>query len=317
MNYHWYVVLVFCVVDALLGMQVLLTSAVGEWDKFAIRAAALWSVLIVTSVLGDVVLKLQLPSDYPAITVWQSFQYLFLGLNGNPLPLAVPALVTLHAAAALIGLSPRGEIWFQLDWSPTRRMVVAIGLIVVIVMGMRPTYLYLTSSGFLPGNGPALANNTEIVGPPLKHTPLPYDLSNHTVFLTLVAVADIMHPYNFNDTEFGRMVIYIPANSSIRLVFQNQEGFPHSAVLMQANVPSPTIIQPTSNVIAQIPHDALNGGFLVNGESGSVTVKDLAPGKYWVACAFDYPVPHAEEGMWVVLIVTTQVSTPYFVILPY
>jgi len=317
LNYHWYVVLVFCVVDALLGMQVLLTSAVGEWDKFAIRAAALWSVLVVASVFADVLFKLQLPSDYPPITVWQAFQYLFLGLNGNPLPLAVPALVTVHAVAALIGLLPHGGHWFQFDWPPTRRTAIAVALIAVIVMGMRPTYLYLTSSGLLPSSNPALGNSTDIVGPPLKHSLLPFDPSNHTVFLTLVAVQDIMLPYNFNDTRFGRMVIYIPANWSLRLVFQNQEGFPHSAVLMQANAPSPTIIEPTSDIIAQIPHDAINGGFLLNGESGSVTINDLTPGKYWIACAFNYPVPHAEEGMWVVLFVTSQVSTPYFVILPY
>jgi hypothetical protein len=54
---------------------------------------------------------------------------------------------------------------------------------------------------------------------------------------------------------------------------------------------------------------------LVNGESGSVTVNDLAPGKYWIACAFDYPIPHVMEGMWVVLIVANQVSTPYYEIL--
>jgi len=72
-NYHWYVVLAFCVADALLGMQVLLTAAVGVWDKFAVRAAALWSMLVVLAVVGDVLFRLQLPSDYPAITVWQAF----------------------------------------------------------------------------------------------------------------------------------------------------------------------------------------------------------------------------------------------------
>ena len=86
--------------------------------------------------------------------------------------------------------------------------------------------------------------------------------------------------------------------------------------MMQANAPTPTTIEPASNIIAQIPHDAINGGFLLNGESGSVTVNDLASGKYWIVCAFNYPVPHAEEGMWVVLTVTNQVTTPYFVILP-
>jgi len=314
-NYHWYMVIVFCVADGLLGMQVLLTSAVGEWDQFVIRAAALWSVMVVIAVLADVLLKLQLPSDYPTITVWQSFQYLFLGLNGNPLPLAVPALVALHATAAVIGLLPRGGAWFHFDWWPTGRTMVAIGLIVVIVMGLAPTYTFLASNGLFPENLP-ISNTTQISAPPLKTSSLPYTPANKTVFVTLVAVPDPMLPYNFNDTSFGRMVIYVPANWSIRLIFQNREGFPHSAIVMAANGASPTIIEPSADVIAQIPHDATNGGFLLNGESGSAIINNAAPGKYWVMCAFNYPVPHAEEGMWVVLYVTNQVNTPYYEILP-
>ena len=313
-NYHWYVVLVFCVVDALLGMQLLLTSALGVWDRIAIRAASYWSVLVVAAVLGDALLRLQLPAGYPTITVWEAFQYLFLGLNGNPLPLAVPSLVTLHASAILLGLLPRGGSWFQLDWRPTGRTVGAIALIVIVVMGMRPAYLYVLSTGFYPTNS-ALLNSTEITAPPLKESQLPYNLANKTVFVTLVAVPDIMLPYNYNDTRFGHLVLYIPANWTLHLVFQNREGFPHSAVLMNATGASPTIIGPSSNIIAQIPPDAINGGFLLNGEAGSAIINDLTPGKYWIACAFNYPVPHVMEGMWVVLIVTTSVSVPYFVIL--
>ena len=315
-NYHWDVVLVFCIVDALLGMQVLLTSAVGVWDKLAIRSAALWSLLVVAAVAADVLVKLQLPSDYPTITTWEAFQYLLLGLNGNPLPLAVPALVSLHAIAALTGLLPRGSAWFHFDWWPTRRMIAGIVLIAVVIMGVGPTYQYLTSSGFLPASVSSQGNTVEIQAPPLQQSPLPYSLQNRTAFITLVAVADPMLPYNFNDTRFGHLVIYVPANWTIQLFFENREGFPHSAVLMNANAPSPTIIEPSSSIIAQIPHDAVNGGFLLNGESGSVTVHNLAAGKYWIVCAFNYPVPHAEEGMWVVLIVTSEVNTPYFVILP-
>jgi len=315
-NYHWYVVLGFCVVDALLGMQVLLTSALGVWDRIAVRAASFWSILVVAAVLGDVLLKLQLPAGYPTITVWEAFQYLFLGLNGNPLPLAVPSLVTLHASAILLGLLPRGGFWFNFDWRPTGRTIGGIALIAIVVMGMRPAYLYVLSTGFYPANSAALANNTEITAPPLKQSQLPYNLANKTVFVTLVAVPDIMLPYNFNDTRFGHLVLYIPANWTLHLVFQNREGFPHSAVLMNATSASPTIIQPSSYIIAQIPPDAINGGFLLNGEAGSAIIKDLTPGKYWIACAFNYPVPHAEEGMWVVVIVTTSVSIPYFVILP-
>jgi len=273
-------------------------------------------LLVVAAVLGDALARLQLPVGYPTITVWQSFQYLFLGMNGNPLPLAVPALVTLHAIAALIGLLPRGGAWFHFDWWPTRRTIIAIAFVVVIVMGMRPTYLFLTSSGFFPVGAPASTSSTEIVAPPLERSPLPYDPTNRTVFITLVAAANAQIPYNFNNTRFGHMVLYVPANCTIHLTFQNQEGFPHSAVLMSATTPTPVIIEPTSNVLAQIPPDAINGGFLLNGESGSVTINNLPAGKYWVACAFNYPLPHVEEGMWVVLEVSTQVSTPYFVILP-
>jgi len=315
-NYHWYVVLVFCIVDALLGMQVLLTSAVGEWEKPAIRAAAIWSLVVVAAVAGDVLAKLQLPPDYPTITTSEAFQYLFLGLNGNPLPLAVPALVTIHSISALIGLLPRTGAWFHFDWWPTRRTVTAIVLIAMIVMGMGPTYQFLTSSGALPGYMPSPGNTVQIEAPPLERSPLPYTLSNRTAFINLVAVADPMLPYNYNDTRFGHMVIYVPANWTIHLVFQNREGFPHSAVLMAANAPSPSIIEPSMNIIAQIPHDAVDGGFLVNGESGSATVNNIIAGKYWIACAFNYPVPHVEEGMWVLLIVTSEVSTPYFEILP-
>ena len=315
-NYHWYVVLVFCIADSLLGMQVLLTSAVHEWEQGTIRLAALWSVLVVATVIGDVIFRLQLPSGYPTITVWQSFQFLFLGLNGNPLPLAVPSLVTLHVIAALTGLLPRGSAWFHFNWWPTRRTMVALTLIAIAIMGMAPTYAFLTSNGFLSSNSGPGANGVEIAARPLKTSPLPYSVQNKTVFITLVAVADPMLPYNFNDTHFGQLVMYVPANSTIRLFFQNREGFPHSAVLIAANGPSPTIIQPSSDIIAQIPNSAVNGGFLLNGESGAVTVNNLTPGKYWIACAFNYPVPHVMEGMWVVLIVTSKVNTPYFVILP-
>jgi sulfocyanin len=315
-NYHWMVVVAFCVVDAILGMQVLLTAALGEWEKFLIRAAALWSLVVILAVLGDVLLKLQLPPDYPTITMWQSFQYLFLGVNGNPIPLAVPALFTLHATAALLGLLPPKSKWFHWDLWPTRRTIVATALLALVVMGMGPTYMFLNSMGLLPASLPASSNATEIVPPPLKESPLPCDVSNKTVFVTLVAVVDPMLPYNFNDTRFGHLVIYVPANWTIHLVFVNKEGFPHSAVLMKANAPSPTLIEPSPSIIAQIPTDAISGGFLLNGGSGSMVVGGLAPGKYWVVCAFNYPVPHVEEGMWVVVEVSSHVNTPYFVILP-
>jgi len=85
---------------------------------------------------------------------------------------------------------------------------------------------------------------------------------------------------------------------------------------MKAITPSPTIIEPSTSVLAQIPPDATSGGFLLNGGSGSAVVNSLGPGKYWVMCAFNYPVPHVEEGMWIVVEVSSLVTTPYYAILP-
>ena len=315
-NYHWDFILVCTVVDAILGMQAILTSALGQWEKTIIRAAAFWSILVMVAIVGDVMLRLQLPSDYPPITELQAFEYLFLGINGNPLPLSVPVLFTLHAVAALIGLLPRKAPWFQLGIWPTRRTLLAIILIVVVVMGMRPTTVLLASSGILPASTSALTNSTDIILTPVQHHELPYDQSNKTAFVTLVAVANIMLPYNFNNTRFGRMVIFVPANWTVKLVFINREGFPHSAVLMEASGPAPVVIEPSAQILAEIPHDAVNGGFLLQNESGSVTVSNISAGTYWIVCAFNYPVPHAEEGMWITLEVTNQISAPYYEILP-
>jgi sulfocyanin len=181
---------------------------------------------------------------------------------------------------------------------------------------MRPTVILLASSGILPASSSGLTNSTEIILVQVQRHELPYNQSNRTVFVTLVAVPNRMLPYNFNNTSFGRMVIYVPANWTLKLVFINREGFPHSAVLMEARGPTPTIIEPSSPILAQIPHDAVTGGFMLENESGSVTVSNIPAGTYWIVCAFNYPVPHAEEGMWVTLEVTNQVNTPYYEILP-
>ncbi len=116
-------------------------------------------------------------------------------------------------------------------------------------------------------------------------------------------------------THYGQLTLYIPANWSLQLTFLNEEGIQHNAVLIQPNVTSPTAdpIQ-DETVLAEIPHDAFAGGFIATGQSGSAVVRNLAPATYWVACAIAFPVPHAEEGMWVTLVVSNSVPTPYYTI---
>ncbi|HUK51093.1 MAG TPA: sulfocyanin-like copper-binding protein [Terriglobales bacterium] len=314
-NVHWDFVLVLVVVDAMLGMQVALTAELHQWENQVVRATAFWSVLVVAAIIGDVAFSLQLPSGYPPITELQAFEYLFLGLNGNPLPLAVPTLFTAHAVAAVLGLLPRKAPWYQLGIFPCRRTILVVALIILVVMGMRPTSILLASSGMVP-NTPSALNSTQIIQIPVTHHNLPYNIQNRTVFVTLVAAVNPMLPYNYNNTRMGQMVIYVPANWTVRLVFVNREGFPHSAVLMEATGASPITIDSSDHILAQIPKDALNGGFLLQNETGSATINNISPGNYWIVCAFQYPVPHAEEGMWVTLEVTNQTTTPYYVVLP-
>lgn len=121
-------------------------------------------------------------------------------------------------------------------------------------------------------------------------------------------------PYNYNNTHEGQLVVYPPPGWSLHLTFVNKQGITHNAILLKTNVSTPGNLAQDGIILAQIPHDAMKGGFLVNGESGSVTVNDLSPGTYWIACALNYPTPHAEEGMWIWLIITQDTTLPYYVI---
>jgi sulfocyanin len=143
---------------------------------------------------------------------------------------------------------------------------------------------------------------------------MPYDTANETVFLKLVAEANPLMPYNYNNTHNGQMVVYVPANWNLRLVFINKEGTTHNAVFLRPYATAPINLTEDGTVLAQIPSDAMQGGFLVSGSSGFVIVRSLTPGTYWVACALTYPTPHAEEGMWIVVKVSTDVTVPYYTI---
>lgn len=308
-NYHWVLLLVFTVVDVLLAFELILTSQLRLWVKTLRKVAGVWACLMVLAIAADAVISLQLPGNYPPIDSQQSFQYLLLGLNGNPVPLGVPALFSLYALIALLALLPDDLKWFKLNSLPTRRTALAIIIIVILVMGARPVFI---AYSYL--QNPSLASSTQIINAPVKHNPLPYDPVNRTTFLTLVAEANPMMPYNYNNTHNGQLVVHIPADWNLRLVFINQEGTTHNAVLLKPYATAPINLTEDRAVIAQIPENAMQGGFLVSGGSGVTTVTNLAPGTYWVACALTYPTPHAEEGMWIVIMVSSSVTEPYYTI---
>ncbi|AWR96786.1 sulfocyanin [Acidianus sulfidivorans JP7] len=139
---------------------------------------------------------------------------------------------------------------------------------------------------------------------------LPYDASNHTVFLYIVSLST-GNPFNFNGTSNGQLHIYIPAGWTVIVYYTNQESIPHNFNILQNDTATPN----NANILA-------DGKFLLNvgttsstyetqgissgaSASGSVVVP---AGIYWIVCGI---AGHAEAGMWGVLIASTSVTVPY------
>src|SRR5208337_3531860 len=313
-NYHWYALVGFTAVDLILAMQLILTGLLQVWDRIVLRLAGIWALVSLLAVIVDVFVGLQLPQGYPSITPMQAFQYLFLGLNGNSVPLGTSALFALYAMASVLCLLPSKRFWFNWATVPTWKTVLAVLMIGIIVMGLRPIILPLYLSQV--SRSYESAYTTQMVVPPIERFTIPYDASNKTVFLSLVAETQSSIPYNFNNTQYGHMVVYVPANWTIDFVFTNQEGITHNAVLIKPDVPIPTYdLANDGTIIAQIPENAIEGNFLVSGQSGSVLVTNLSPGTYWIACAMAFPTAHAESGMWIILQVSTAIGTPYYTVI--
>lgn len=144
-------------------------------------------------------------------------------------------------------------------------------------------------------------------------TTLPYNPSNKTVYITLVSLSS-GSIFNFNGTSFGSMVIYVPSGSNLQITYINQESLPHNLNLVKNTTATPTSnIADDGNILLTIGASSsdytVNG--LLNGQSATGTFNDIQTGTYWLACGI---IGHAESGMWVVVVASPNVTTPYVVI---
>jgi sulfocyanin len=144
-------------------------------------------------------------------------------------------------------------------------------------------------------------------------TTLPYNPSNKTVYITLVSLSSGSN-FNYNGTSFGSMVIYVPSGSNLQITYINQESLPHNLNLVKNTTATPTSnIADDGNILLTIGASSsdytVNG--LLNGQSATGTFNDIPTGTYWLACGI---IGHAESGMWVVLVASPNVTTPYVVI---
>ena len=142
---------------------------------------------------------------------------------------------------------------------------------------------------------------------------LPYDTSTKTVSILLVILTNASSEVNFNATNFGSMVIYVPAGSNLNLTMDNLESLPHNLLLVQntSDVPAQDV-GTTGKVLLGVGVSTtayLFAGYSKSAKSASYS--NIAAGTYWLACGTR---KHAASGLFVNLIVSSSVTQPYMVI---
>ncbi|AWR99106.1 sulfocyanin [Metallosphaera hakonensis] len=160
-------------------------------------------------------------------------------------------------------------------------------------------------------SSPSTSNTTTTSGP--TKVTLPVIASNKTVVISLVALSSAS-TFNFNGTSFGQMTIYVPAGYSLELKFTNQESLQHNLLLVMNDTPTPNAADLSSDGKILLFVGTSSSAYTIQGISSGQTAVGvygpINPGTYWLACGIS---GHAESGMWVNLVVSQNVTTPYVV----
>lgn len=135
--------------------------------------------------------------------------------------------------------------------------------------------------------------------------------ANKTVFLT-IAVLTSGPTFNFNGTSNGQLKIYIPAGWSVYVKFVNEQSLPHNLILLQNTTATPSnpdvgqfgkILYVVGASTSNYQTSGISSGQLDSGLWGP-----LNAGTYMLVCGI---LGHAQSGMWSVVIVSSNVTTPY------
>jgi sulfocyanin len=143
---------------------------------------------------------------------------------------------------------------------------------------------------------------------------LPYDNASKTVFVTIESL-NTGNPFNFNGTSNGALIIYIPAGYKLSLTYINLQSLTHNLILLQNSSPTPNNadIAKFGTIITAVGTSAssyqTNG--ISSGQKDTAVSPTLNQGTYMLVCGI---LGHAESGMWAVVVVSSSVSQPYYVI---
>ncbi|BFH72793.1 sulfocyanin [Sulfurisphaera javensis] len=140
---------------------------------------------------------------------------------------------------------------------------------------------------------------------------LPYNPSNHTVFLYIASLST-GSPFNFNGTSNGQLHIYIPAGWTVIVYYTNEEsGLAHNFLIVQNDTATPNNanVAQDGKILLYVgtSSSSYESTGLISGQSASGTIT-LSPGYYWFCCGI---AGHALAGMWGVIIVSSSVTVPY------
>jgi sulfocyanin len=137
---------------------------------------------------------------------------------------------------------------------------------------------------------------------------LEYDAATKTASFALVAGAQggTGGPFNFNGYTNGSAALVVAPGTKVVVNFENQDGTPHSAIVIAGDGPLPNIVGD-----AAIP--AANTREVIQGlaQGGKDVMRFTAPasGSYRIICG----VPgHALSGMWIWLKIDNAAKAPSF-----
>jgi sulfocyanin len=186
---------------------------------------------------------------------------------------------------------------------------IIVSLIVAVAIIGASIYAYLQYQSL---TSPSSSSTTATTGP--SQIPLKYDTSTKTVYIVLVTTTT-GPTFNFNNTNFGHMIIYVPAGSNLNLTFINQQSIPHNLVLVQNTtaVPDSPDISRDGKILLEVGTSMSNYQYSgpSGGQSASGVYDSIPAGVYWLACGI---AGHAQSGMWVDLVASQNVSSPYVVV---
>lgn len=156
--------------------------------------------------------------------------------------------------------------------------------------------------------GSPAADTGDAAKPPGGSKWLKYDAATKTATFALVAGAPggTGGPFNFNGYTTGNAALVVPPGTKVVVNFENQDGTPHSAVVIGGNGPLPNIGGDAA-IPAAYTRELIQG--LAQGGKDVMRFTAPASGSYRIICG----VPgHALSGMWIWLKIDSAAKAPSF-----